>query len=265
MGRAAKNYPRELKVRAMAMVREVRPDYPSEYVAPVSRLQASLAAFTHCAAGVKGLHVGARDWMLLYADGEIRPILQAAPDLERDATHALVTRLYPGHRIYPLEDGTLLEQADPPDHHVYAACYPGLAIVCTPDVALDRPSQLHRRFLHEAAGRLLYLHAMHSVVSWFAYAFWTRDGMLQRALSVSPASGIIENLGAPRDFEVPFWAGAHPVKAQGSYSLPFHPLELGEEALRALFGFNYEGFIRDDDPDLENIVLAGFTVHPIQG
>jgi transposase len=33
MGRAAKNYPRELRDRAMAMVREVRPDYPSEYAA----------------------------------------------------------------------------------------------------------------------------------------------------------------------------------------------------------------------------------------
>jgi transposase len=33
MGRAAKNYPRELKERAMAMVREVRGDYPSEYAA----------------------------------------------------------------------------------------------------------------------------------------------------------------------------------------------------------------------------------------
>jgi transposase len=33
MGRAVKNYPRELKVRAVAMVREVRPDYPSEYAA----------------------------------------------------------------------------------------------------------------------------------------------------------------------------------------------------------------------------------------
>jgi len=33
MGRAAKNYPRELKDRAMARVREVRPDYPSEYAA----------------------------------------------------------------------------------------------------------------------------------------------------------------------------------------------------------------------------------------
>jgi transposase len=33
MGRAAKNYPRELRDRAIAMVREVRPDYPSEYAA----------------------------------------------------------------------------------------------------------------------------------------------------------------------------------------------------------------------------------------
>ncbi|MGH3305993.1 MAG: transposase [Streptosporangiaceae bacterium] len=33
MGRAAKNYPRELKDRAVALVREVRPDYPSEYAA----------------------------------------------------------------------------------------------------------------------------------------------------------------------------------------------------------------------------------------
>jgi transposase len=33
MGRAASNYPRELKVRAIAMVGEVRRDYPSEYAA----------------------------------------------------------------------------------------------------------------------------------------------------------------------------------------------------------------------------------------
>jgi hypothetical protein len=35
--------------------------------------------------------------------------------------------------------------------------------------------------------------------------------------------------------------------------------------LRAHFGFNYEGLYRDDDPDLESVVLAGFTVHPVPG
>jgi transposase len=33
MGRASKNYPRELRDRAVAMVEEVRADYPSEYAA----------------------------------------------------------------------------------------------------------------------------------------------------------------------------------------------------------------------------------------
>jgi hypothetical protein len=207
--------------------------------------------------------------MLLYAEGEIRPILQAAHAADRDANQALVTRLYPAHRIAQIEDGNLFEQANPPDHHVYAGCFPGLTVVCTANAALDRPSQLHPRFLDEAAGRTVYLHAMHSVVDWFAYAIWASDGSLRRALSLSSGSGIIENVGTPLDFEGPFWAGKRPVEIVGfderPYSLPFHPLELGEEALRALFGFNYEGRYRDDDPDLESIVLAGFTVHPVRG
>src|SRR5512138_3517482 len=33
MGRASTNYPRELRERAIVMVREVRPEYPSEYAA----------------------------------------------------------------------------------------------------------------------------------------------------------------------------------------------------------------------------------------
>jgi hypothetical protein len=208
--------------------------------------------------------VGAKDWMLLYAKGEIRPILQAAPTADRAATQALVTRLYPAHRVTPIGDGTLLEQASPPDHHVYAGCFPGLTVICTGDAALDRPSQLHPRFLGEAAGRTVYLHAMHSVVDWFAYAIWASDGSLRRALSLSPGSGVIENTGTPLNFEAPFWAGKRPAGSLTfdgpPYPLPFHPLDLGEDALRALFGFNYEGFYRDDDLDLERIALAGFTV-----
>lgn len=38
----------------------------------------------------------------------------------------------------------------------------------------------------------MYLHAMHSVVDWFAFAVWGPDGKLRRALSVSPANGVIE-------------------------------------------------------------------------
>jgi len=207
--------------------------------------------------------VGAKDWMLLHAEGAIRPILQAGPELDRGATGAFVARLYRGRHLVQIEDGTLLENANPPDHHVYAGCFPGLTVLCTADVALDRPSRLDGRFREAAGGRTTYLHAMHSVVDWFAYAIWTPDGQLSRALSLSPDSGIMENVGTPLAFEASYWAGEMAVEADDGeqpYPLPFHPLELAEDALRTLFGFNYEGVYLDDDPDLENVTLAGFLV-----
>jgi hypothetical protein len=112
----------------------------------------------------------------------------------------------------------------------------------------------------------VYLHAMHSVVDWFAYAIWTGDGELWRSLSVSPDHGIIENLGVPLAFEAPYWAGELAPEVDDDddeepYPLPFHPLELAEDALRSQFGFNYEGSYLEDDPDLDQVVLAGFVVH----
>lgn len=130
--------------------------------------------------------MGAKDWMLLYAHGEVRPTLQATPDIDRDATRALMGRLYPGRPLRDIDDGNLFEHTNPRRHHVYAGCYPGLTVVCTDDVALDRPSELPPHFRTKAAGHTLYLHAMHSVVDWFACAVWTPDGHLRRALSLSP-------------------------------------------------------------------------------
>jgi hypothetical protein len=213
----------------------------------------------------EGAIVGAKDWMLFYAEDEVRSILQAAPPIDRDATRQLVQRLYPRHQLEEIEDGTLFEQANPPERHVYAGCFPGLTVVCTDDAALERPSELDKRFLGEAAGRTVYLHAMHSVVDWFAYAIWAGDGRLRRALSLSPDDGIMENIGKPLPFEGPYWAGEHRLEPDDegeTYPLDFHPLELAEDALRTLFGFNYEGFYRDDDPDLERVILAGFVTSP---
>ena len=74
---------------------------------------------------------------------------------DRGAISELVQRLYPEHRLSQIEDGTLFEQADPPERHVYAGCFPGLTVVCTQDAALERPSELDTRFLDEAGGRTL--------------------------------------------------------------------------------------------------------------
>ena len=52
--------------------------------------------------------MGAKDWLLVHADGEIQPVLQSAPALDRQVTRALVRRLYPGHQLSALADGTLV-------------------------------------------------------------------------------------------------------------------------------------------------------------
>lgn len=209
--------------------------------------------------------MGAKDWMLLYAAGEVAPVLRWAPALDREATRALVTGLYPVHRITEIADGTLAYDANPSAGHVYAACVPGLTVVCTDEITgLGRPSQLDERFLEAANGRTVYLHAMHSVTDWFAYAVWAEGATLVRSLDVSPGAGIVENVGTPLPFEAPYWAGKHPVDTDDEdeepYPLPFHPLEMAEDALRHLFGFNSEGYHLPGDPDLERFALAGFLV-----
>lgn len=206
--------------------------------------------------------MGAKTWMLVYADGDVRSVLRASPQLERKAARNMVARLHPGRQISDDPDGTLLENASPPDGVVYAGCFPGLIIICTAEVGGDYPSRLDRRFIDAADGRTVYLQCMHSVIDWFAFGIW-KGGTLARALSISPDSGVLENIGGPLPFEEPYWGGKHPVETDPGddpYPLAFHPLELGENALRALFGFVYEGVPQPDDPDLEAVRLAGFRV-----
>lgn len=108
------------------------------------------------------------------------------------------------------------------------------------------------------------MHGMHSVVDWLAFAIWD-NGTLVRSLSLSPNSGVMENIGEPLEFERPYWAGERAVELdpewdEGLYPLPFHPLEMGEDALRALFGFVVEGYPEADDIDSNEILMHGFRV-----
>ena len=221
--------------------------------------------------------MGAKDWMIMYADTDIAGVLRNHPPIDRAATRAVVERLHPGASLIPFQDGTLADQSNPEDGTVYAGVYPGLTVLLTEEAAQDRPSQLPQRFVDEAQGRTVYLHAMHSVVGWFAYAVW-ENGVLRRSLSLSPDDGILENIGEPLPFEQPYWAGERAEQDDADWAeftkfvvverpvvvkkqpFDFNPLELGEDALSALFGFVYEGTPPDDAPDLERITLAGYRL-----
>ncbi|MDX8143720.1 hypothetical protein SK854_16455 [Lentzea sp. BCCO 10_0061] len=209
--------------------------------------------------------MGAKDWMLFYASDDVSKVLRAAPKIDREATAAFVERLYPSHDIRPIEDGNL-HYGNPPEGKVYAGVFEGLSIICTRDAAGDSYTDLPEQFVNEAAGRTLYLHAMHSVVDFFSYAIWAPDGTVRRAYSLSPDSGVIADVGTPLRFEEKYLAGdpefLESLDSDDEYPFRFHPLDLAEAALRALFGFNYEGAYEDDDPELEDVVLAGYAVTP---
>lgn len=207
--------------------------------------------------------MGAKTWMLVYANGSPMASFAATPVLDRGTTQAWLAELFPQERMEPTTDGSL-SYTNPPDDAVFAGCFGNVAVVAASEFAIDRPSQLPENFLHAAKGRDVYLHAMHSVADWFAFAVW-RGGTLQRSLSLSPDSGIMENIGKPLAFEHPYWSGEHPAidpedmdDDEPDYPLPFHPLELGEAALRELFGYQLEGYVDPTMFEPEAIPLMCF-------
>lgn len=204
--------------------------------------------------------MGAKTWMLVYASNNVAETLRSKPEIDRDASIALATRLFPKRELTPLADGTLTF-ACPPDDEVMAACFPCVSVVAAAELGIDYPSRLPQRFLEHGAQETVYLHAMHSVVDWFAFAIW-KDGSLQRALSLSPQSGIMEDIGEKLPFETPFWEGKHPAvdpdEKDHGYPFPFHPLDLAEAALANLFGYHIEGDIDPSLIDPEDVPMMRF-------
>jgi hypothetical protein len=209
--------------------------------------------------------MGAKTALLAFSDGDIRPALLGATRPELATVEALVRQVHPGYAVEYANEGTLLGDVYPPDDITYATELPGAELFCDRRLMPGRGSQLPDHVRKAGAGRRIIIHGMHSVVDALSFAVW-EDGELVRSLSLSPDSGIQENIGQPYDFELPYWAGEHPVEPipgwpdQGPYPLPFHPLELGEEALRELFGFVIEGRHDPADIDAEDVPLYGFRV-----
>ena len=188
--------------------------------------------------------MGAKTWMLVYATADVKDTLRRRPPLDRGATLRLAQELFPTAKLEPIGDGNL-SYTCPRRNEIHIGCFPGVSVVAAEEFIVDHPSRLPARFIDAGRSGTLYLHGMHSVVDWFGYAQWS-SGTLVRSLSVSPDRGVQEDIGPRLAFEDPYWAGAHPVASGededgGTYPLPFHPLDLGEAALKALFGYEIEG------------------------
>jgi hypothetical protein len=204
--------------------------------------------------------MGAKTWMVVYSKGRPADLFKSKPVLDRDATLAFAARMFPDEKLLELED-TDLCWTSPRDNEIVVGCFPGLTVLAASEIGIDHPSRLPEKFLGALPGHAVYLHAMHSVVDWFAFGIW-KDGTLQRALSVSPDNGVIEEIGARLEFEEPFWAGTFPAVDEdedpSSYPLNFHPLDMGEAALMDMFGYHLEGEIDPAALDPETVPLMRF-------
>src|SRR6185312_14013486 len=152
--------------------------------------------------------MGAKTWMLVYADENVAAGLKTNPYLDRAATLRLATALFPKDKLEAIGESDL-SYTSPPDNELYVGCFQGISVIAAKEFGRDYPSKLPESFLSFGRGRTIYLHAMHSVVDWLAFAKWVNSELV-RSLSLSPDRGVIENIGQQLPFEEPFWAGQHP-------------------------------------------------------
>ena len=201
--------------------------------------------------------------MLVYSDGDARQILSEYPALDRNRTEQFVKAAFPKQRISYFEDGNLYSTC-PSGNELVAGCFQGTTILSAEEFGIDYPSRLDAHFLNLSSAKTVYLLAMHSVVDFFAFAVW-KSGKLNRSLSVSPDSGILEDIGDKLAFESPFWRGDHPAfdkdddeEMAEEYPLKFNPLEFGEATLSNMLGYSMEGPWPTDILDPEKVQLMNF-------
>ncbi|MEV6325924.1 hypothetical protein AB0M45_32875 [Nocardia sp. NPDC051787] len=204
--------------------------------------------------------MGAKTAMLVHADTDPIPVLRSTPVLDRVAANEAATQLFPGRSIDVVENRLLGELGIPDRGLVYIGCYPGVRMVCGSGVYTELPSRLPPHLIDAKPGRRVYAHSMYSVTDSLAFALWEND-ILTRSLSLSPDAGVREDVGEPLSFEQPYWAGECPVDAP-EYRLDFHPLELGEDALRSFFGFVLEGVAGPGEAQALAVPLCGFLLGP---
>ncbi|WP_189400631.1 DUF6928 family protein [Arenicella chitinivorans] len=205
--------------------------------------------------------MGAKTWMIVYSDDQPSNKFKRYPKPDLEKTISLLNRLFPNEKLEKTDDGDLSFTC-PPNDMIFAGHFDGISVVAAKEFGIDNPSKIDRRFISESPFKKAYIHAMHSVVDWFAFAKW-EDRELTRSLSLSPDSGIIEDFGEKFEFELPYWKGAHPAidrseEDDEEYPFKFHPLELGEEFLKELFGYQLEGFEGSELIEPEKIRLYGF-------
>lgn len=199
--------------------------------------------------------MGSKAAILVLADGRPERLIRDASGLDLPRSQSLAARVLGGT---PRQSGALpLDLAVwPEDGTVCVASFERFDLVCSRVFARDHPSDMVIEASRLAGGRNAYAVCMESSRDWTSILAWS-PSQIVRAVSLNPSEGVLEDVGHKFPFEDPFWNGRRPVQTTG-YALPFHPIDLGNEALRNFFGFILEGAEDDLCVDPEEVEVPVF-------
>ncbi|OYD68393.1 DUF6928 family protein [Rhodococcus sp. OK302] len=201
-------------------------------------------------------------WFIDSSDA--RAELSTYPQPDQSAALATAKRLYPGKDFESLGPHPLSTAATVQPGYVFVGVYQNISVVCSTELSSVLPSELPATWLLSPhAPRTLLVSSVPGRAQG-SFALW-EDGQLRRSFSALPID-IVENIGIPETWELPYWAGEHPLRyppgvLPDPQSLPFHPQQFAEAANAEWLGFRYTGTPHDDDLDKTQILLWGFKIH----
>ncbi|AZQ32128.1 hypothetical protein EJ357_47570 [Streptomyces cyaneochromogenes] len=195
--------------------------------------------------------MGSKVSVLAFAHQTPREVLHSELVDDAVSSRRLVERILPDQGMEPVGPVTLDEALWPLPGIACAGSFEGLELITSQDLRERRPSDLTDDIHRWGDDRSAFAVFMDSIVGWAAFAMWDH-GRLRRSVSISHEEGIIEDEGVRFTFEQTYWDRSL------SSRLGFHPIELGNEALRAFFGFVLEGRWDQHCIDPEEIAVTEY-------
>ncbi|MCJ0904945.1 hypothetical protein [Rhodococcus sp. ARC_M6] len=200
-------------------------------------------------------------WFIDSSDA--RAELSTYPQPDQNAALTVAKRLYPDKDFESLGPHPLSTAATVQPGYVFIGVYQNISVVCSTELSSFLPSELPATWLlSPPAPRTLLVSSVPGRAQG-SFALW-ENGHLQRSFSALPID-IVENIGIPETWELPYWAGEHPLRYPAGVlpdpqSLPFHPQQFAEAANAEWLGFRYTGTPHNDDLDKTQILLWGFKI-----
>ncbi|MBJ8344201.1 hypothetical protein [Antrihabitans sp. YC2-6] len=183
---------------------------------------------------------------------------------DQQAAYALAGKLFPDTVIVPKAVGPLSTSAGVDGRGIYIGCYPGITVFCSPQLAVAHPSRLPAEWVRPLASATTVFTGLDPAMKWGAFSLW-EQGKLRRSFSATTIN-ILEDEGLPLVWEMPYWAGEHPIDhvpgiLPDPQSLPFDPQDFADEGNERSLGFRYRHSPENSAIDPAGIIVCRFDLY----